>query len=58
MKVFIVCSLLLTPIFWIMLSGNDFTFSGFHILDAFLISTLCITFVVIGNAIKEKREAI
>jgi len=58
MKVFIVCSLLLTPIFWIMLLGNDFTFSGLHILDAFLISALCILFIIIGNAIKEKEEAI
>ncbi len=55
MKAFIACSLLLAPIFWIMLLGNDFIFSGYRIVDAFLISALCIALIVIGNAIKEKE---
>uniref|UniRef100_A0A6M3K8Y5 Uncharacterized protein n=1 Tax=viral metagenome TaxID=1070528 RepID=A0A6M3K8Y5_9ZZZZ len=45
--------ILLTPIFWIMLLGRSFTFFGFHILDAFMISIFCVILIAIGEKQKE-----
>ena len=50
MKLFIIFTILLTPLFWVMLLGTEFTFSGIRILDAWLISVVCISLIVIGNA--------